>query len=323
MNRQTAIAIAFAAGMAGGLMSLAGLRPTAFSLPLLIVAPAAIYIASLGWGTVAGIIAAATATGIGFIWHGPAAIAVTGALLFAPAALAGHLANLAQPNPNGQGLLWYPLSDMLFRLMMALFVGFVIAGIAIGYERQEIAGAFSEFFREIMAADGAQPPSDEAIRQTAEAYAAMLPGVISGILLLAHVLVMHFSAVITARSGLLARPPEDLAANISLPKSALAIPGAGLFGIFFLGSPAFEIASLAAGLGIAGFALVGLGELHVSTRGRPARSAILFFSYLLLVVFGFPVFVLAVMGALRTLKGPAQNSLPPGSNGNGRSLPKP
>ncbi len=101
MNKQTVYAIAIGAGIAAGLMAIAGLRPSAFSLPLFIGAPFAVYVASLGWGTASGVIAAVVATGAALLWHGPAAAAVTAGLLFAPAALAGHLANLARPAPNG------------------------------------------------------------------------------------------------------------------------------------------------------------------------------------------------------------------------------
>ncbi len=321
MNRQTIYLTAIGAGIAAGLMALAGLRPSAISLPLLIAAPLAVYVASLGWGTAAGIIAAVVASCLALVWHGPVALAVTAGLLFAPAALAGHLANLAQPSGNGPGLIWYPLSGILLRLMLSIGVGFVIAGAALDYSASEVTGAFVGLFRELMTAnpDATMPP-DDMLQQSAQTYAALLPAVVPAMWLMAHVLVMHVSAVITRRSGLLARPPEDIAANVRLPSSALIIPLAGIAGMMMAPSPLYEICAVATGVGIAGFALSGIGELHLVTRGRPARQVVLFFAYLTLIIFGFPVFVFAAMGVARSLK-PAPASQPPrGPSGTGTNI---
>lgn len=316
MNRQTVYAIAFGAGIAAGLMSLAGLRPSAISLPLLIAAPLPVYVASLGWGTAAGVVSALVATAAALLWHGVAAAAVTAGLLFAPAALAGHLANLAQPHPQGQGMIWFPLTGILLRLAGSIGAGFVIAGVALGYHPDDVTSAFVGLFREVLATDpGAAVPDEALLEQSARTYAAMLPAVIPAMWLMAHVLVMHIAAVITARSGLLARPAEDIAANLRLPKAALAIPLLGVAGMAMLPSPAYEISAIAAGVGIAAFALSGIAELHVVTRGRPARGIVLFFSWLTLLIFGFPVFVFAAMGVARSLRPANTTQPPPGASG--------
>ncbi len=318
MNRQTVYAIAFGAGIAAGLMAVAGLRPSAFSLPLFIGAPFAVYVASLGWGTAAGVIAAIVATGAAVLWHGPAAGAVDAGLLFAPAALAGHLANLARPAPNGSGMDWYPISGILLRLMASLGAGFVVAGLALGYETNEVAAAFTGLFRELTASDpGATPPSEEVLQQSARAYAALLPAVIPAMWLFAHVLVMHLAAIVTSRSGLLARPAEDIAANVRLPSWAIAVPALGIAGMMLLGSPLYEISAIATGIGIAGFALCGLADLHFATRGKLARGIVLFFAWLTLVIFGFPVFIFAAMGIARSLRRMPPSQPPAGSSGPG------
>jgi hypothetical protein len=313
MSRQAIIGIAIAAGLASGLMAAAGFRPTPLAMPLLIGAPLAVYIASLGWGPVAGSIAALGGSAVVLGWHGPEALVIASGLLFVPAAVAGHLANLAQPAPSGSGMIWYPLPMLLLRLMAVLALGFIASGIVMGYEPQSVIEAFKQIFREIMASDPAlEMPSDELIARNAAAYAAMLPAVVPGMMLLAHVLVMHFAAIIASRSGLLARPAEDLATTFVLPRFALAIPLAGFAAMVALPHPAYEIAAIAAGLGTAAFALGGLAELHRATRGRPGRQALLAIAYLTLVVFGFPVLIFAVMGAVRTLRrAPQSPSGPP------------
>jgi hypothetical protein len=321
MNKQSIYGTAIGAGIAAGLMALAGLRPSAISLPLLIAAPLAVYVASLGWGTMAGIIAAVIASGLAMVWHGPVALAITAGLLFAPAALAGHLANLAQPNGNGSGLIWYPLSGILLRLMLSIGAGFVIAGAALGYQASEVTGAFVGLFREVLSADpNATVPPDDLLEQSAQTYAALLPAVVPAMWLMAHVLIMHLSAIITRRSGLLARPPEDIAANVQLPAVALIVPAVGIAGMMLAPSPLYEICAVAAGVGVAGFALSGLGQLHLITRGRPGRQMVLFFAYLALVIFGFPVFVFAAMGVARALKPATSNQPPRGPSGPGTNI---
>ena len=58
MNSNIALLIGLLAGLAAGLMVLAGFAGGSVSLVLIFASPAAVYIASLGWGTIAGIVAA-------------------------------------------------------------------------------------------------------------------------------------------------------------------------------------------------------------------------------------------------------------------------
>jgi hypothetical protein len=124
-----------------------------------------------------------------------------------------------------------------------------------------------------------------------------------------HVLVMHLSAMIVRQSGRLARPAEDIAATANLPVEALALPVAGITGMVLFAGPAYEIAAVAAGIGTAGFGLIGLAELHYVSRGRPGRGVMLFVSYLVLVLFSFPLLVFAGIGARRAIK--RRNRMPP------------
>ena len=322
MFKQRTLAIAIIAGLAAGLMALAGLRPSPIAMALLIAAPAAIYIASLGWGNLAGVVAAAIAASAALAWHGAPGFVIAGGLLFFPAALAGHLANLGQPDAAGKAMIWFPLSGILLALMAAIGIAFVVAGFALDYQPAAVSIAFKALFKELIAANaGLEVPPEAMLEQSAAAYTKMLPAVIPGVWLLVHVLVMHFSAMITARSGLLARPAEDIAANTRLPAAALVIPLAGLAGMAILASPFAEICAVAAGIGIAGFALTGIAELHLKTRGWPGRAATLFFAYFLLIVFGLPAIIFAIMGAARSLRNPVQNRPPsaPADRGNNAS----
>ena len=64
MNRQSGIVIGLIAGVAAGLMAAAALRAGSAALIMLLAAPVAVYLASLGWGTLSGFIAATIAAAV-------------------------------------------------------------------------------------------------------------------------------------------------------------------------------------------------------------------------------------------------------------------
>ncbi len=302
--------VAILAGLAGGLMALAGFHAGMSALLLLFAAPIAIYIATLGWGPVAGVVATAGAAATLLTGASFEAALVCTALLFAPAAWGGHLANLAQQ--GDRGVEWYPLGRLLAWMMVTVLAGFVIAGFALGYDSAQIAALFVEFFKEIAKNSPDTAPPAEAIENTARMYASIIPFIMPMIWLMLHMLVFHMAAMVTRLSGNLPRAPEDIAATITLPKQMLALPAAG-FGIMMIaGSPLYDIGAAAAGISVAGFGLCGLASLHHALRGRPSRGALLFLTYLTIVVFTLPLFVLAIMGAMRSVR--AGNGAPPSSS---------
>lgn len=301
MPNYTALAIALVAGIAAGAASLLG--ENGMLMPLMLAAPAGVYVASLGWGGIAGLIAAIAATVTVMLGSSATGAIVFAALSYAPAAWAGYLVNLARPSPDGKGLVWYPLSGILLRLMLALLAGFIVAGFAMGYDRAELADELAKVFSEVIRANPDLPPPDEAtLKANATLYVSIVPLVFPAIWLLIHVLVMQISVMIASRSGTLARPREDIAANIGLPAEALVLPLGGLVAMTLLASPGYEIGAIAAGLGISGFALLGLAGLHLGLRGRAGRGPILFANYLLLAIFTLPLIVFAVAGAWRALR---------------------
>ncbi|HPQ96889.1 MAG TPA: hypothetical protein PLN94_15000, partial [Thiolinea sp.] len=140
----------------------------------------------------------------------------SGTLLFLPAAWAGHLANLAQRVPancgngGGETVIWFPLSGILVRLMLALAAGFILTGWAIGFSGERVATLFAQIMGEAAKTNSdlaAPAPAD--LERSGQLYAALVPVVIPAIWLMMHVLVMHFAAVVVNRSGRLARPADD------------------------------------------------------------------------------------------------------------------
>ena len=300
MNSNIALLIGLLAGLAAGLMVLAGFAGGSVSLVLIFASPAAVYIASLGWGTIAGVVAAIGGSVIAAYAAGPQSAIFAAALLFGPAAWAGHLANLGQPAPDGRSMLWYPLPAILIRMSIAIGVGFLITGLAYGYNTQTIAKGLEEVFGEFVRANPQlAAPRQEDLAATARAYAAMMPVILPLMWLMLHVLVFYLAAMVARQSGKMARPGWDIPAEANLPYSTIGLPLAGLVGMTIAPSPVYEIAAIMTGVGIAAFGLVGLADLHLKNRGRPGRGMLLFASWMLIFMFGLPLLIFAVFGALR------------------------
>ncbi len=318
MNRQYGTIIGILAGLAAGLMIVAAFRSVTAALPMLFAAPIAIYIASLGWGTVAGFLAAIVGAG-GAMVAGTQVGLFAALLMFLPAAWIGHLANLAQPSEDGKSIIWYPLERMLAHLMATVAAGFIIAGIALGFNSAEIERGMVALLKEfVQAGDGTQAINEDNLEDSAKVYAALLPLIMPAMWLIMHVAVLNISASISRLSGKIARPRDDIPATANLPASMIAWPLAGLAGMFITASPIYEIASVVAGTGLAAFALTGLAEFHYNTRGRPGRGLLLFTTYLLIFMFTIPLLIFAVIGMVRAWR---RNSAPPGMNSTGASGP--
>lgn len=298
MKKYQGILIGTLAGVAAGLMIVAAFRSVTAALPMLFAAPIAIYIASLGWGTIPGFVAALLGAG-GALIGGPKVALFSALLMFLPAAWAGHLANLGRPSADGKSMVWYPLENILVHLMIAIAAGFIIAGYTLGYDRTEIEQGMVALLREFVKSGGSETVNEQNLKESARIYAALLPMVMPAIWVFMHIAVFSISAGIARLSGKVARPRDDIAATANLPVQLIAWPIAGIAGMFLTTGPIYEIAAVLAGTGIAAFSLIGLAEFHYTTRGRPARGLLIFSAYLLIFLFTIPLILFAVWGMIR------------------------
>ncbi|MEZ5872550.1 MAG: hypothetical protein R3D32_12050 [Nitratireductor sp.] len=303
MSNANTIGIGLVAGLAGGLMALAGLHSTSFAFFLMFSAPLAIAVASLGWGPLSGMLAAVVAVIIVAIQTQIEMAVATATLLFLPVAWAGHLANLAQPSPDNRQMVWFPLSGILFRLMIALFAGFIITGWISGFSAEKAAAAFAELLNEMAKNEPELPQIPEgSIEQNARVFAGILPIAIPAVFLMAHVLVLYLAAMVTRASGKLPRPRDDIPATANLPAIALGITPLGLIAMGMFASPLYEIGGVMAGIGIAGLGLVGLADMHFSMRGKPGGQFAIFVSWFALMVLSLPLVLFALFGAWRVIR---------------------
>src|SRR5690606_14735649 len=138
----TIIGIGLLAGLASALMSSGvivqgGAMAAAMAMVLYFLTPLPIFIVALGWGSSAGIVAAATATVAVGVVAVPLAALLMALTSFIPAAIGAYLSGLARPAEEVGGpkdiLVWYPLSDIVFRLALMVALSFIVIGAILGF----------------------------------------------------------------------------------------------------------------------------------------------------------------------------------------------
>lgn len=307
MKRNQAILTGLFAGIAAGVMVLGASSAGMLAFLLYFAAPAAVYIASMGWGGIAGLVAAVAGAGLAAMFGDNSIAGLTLALLFAPAAAVGHMANLGQRanmgEEAGKAIVWFPLSLILFRLMIMLAAGFILIGYLSGYTQQLAAQAFAEIMKQVSSANPDLPQlSNEILQDRASLYASIIPLVIPGIWLLMHVLTAFLAANITRRMGVLARDEEDIAATVNLPFEAIGFIVAGLAVMMLFPDPLALAGSVLVGIGVGGYALIGLAQMHYRTRPLPSRGLILALAYASIVMFTVPLLIFTIMGIFRSMR---------------------
>ncbi len=307
MNSKTLL-IAVVAGIASAVMAIAAAGLGVAGVPLFLAASLPIYFSALSWGTIAGMAASIVAIIVASTLVGPQAAIIVGLAHTIPASILGHQANLAQPSENGGGMVWYPVSNLLFNLTILIAIGLVIAGFLIGYSEVSLTPAMSEALKEVFRLNPPPVPlSDAEIEAAARKSFSILPFIFSGIWLVVHVLNCHVAGMISRASGFLPRPADDIPLNAGLPKYSLAVFLVALMLSVLLSGVAQQIAATFAGALMMAFALVGLAAFHLRLRGNSGGLPILVLSYLLIVVFYFPLILFAVGGIMRVSTNNSKN----------------
>ncbi|KQT88390.1 hypothetical protein [Aurantimonas sp. Leaf443] len=334
MNPKT-ILIAGAAGAAAALLFAGLVLQSASALSLALAAPIPIAIASLGWGSLAGFIAAAVATLIVGVLAGTPLSAATILLSMAlPTAIAGHLAGLARPRetletaptfprpiaeplprapqPAAPALDWYPLERVLFALTLCAAFACLILGWLIGYDPAEIGTAVGEALTQGDA--GLSAATNAQIAEVSALVVRLIPFVQPAVLVLTLVVGLYLGAFVTRLSGRLPRPRDDIPAAAALPRVSLGLFALAILGSFLPGAAGLA-ASVFAGAFICAFALVGLATMHRRTRGRAGRGLILFTAYAAILLLSFPLVLFAMLGVYETGRGrPAAVGGPPSND---------
>jgi hypothetical protein len=270
--------------------------PASFLLAYLAQLP--LFAAGLWMGTSAAGVAVAMGTLIAF---------VTGGFVFA---LAYFLANAGpayvlvrqalrwRPAPDG-GIEFYPIGNVLLTLVGLL--GALFAGLVFAFAGPEggLEAALKDFIVEAFRSLRAPGIDISRLEPFAEALARFFPGILGVSWLFMSVVNAALAFALVKRFAQPIRPAPKME-DLDLPASLM-----GLVAIFAAGS-------LLDGLGgfvslnmivlfVAVYALAGLSVLHAVTAKLQWRGVALGASYGAIIVFGWPIAVVAVLGLAEPL----------------------
>ena len=295
------VLIGIGAGAATALLFASVASGSLFSVLLFYLAPLPILIAALGWSHWAALIAAVFAS-VGLA-------AVFGPFLFAaflfgiglPAWWLGYLALLGRPTgqPAPNDMEWYPVGKLV---VWAAIVGALIviaALINFGSGEDGFRAALRSGLERVLRlqARAAKEPAPD-INRLLDFLVLALPPAAAVLTTITNVLNLWLAGRIVAVSGRLRRPPPDLAA-MQFPSYAPLLTGSAIAASFLPGLVGTAAGVLAAAMLMA-YALLGFAVLHHISRGMNARVFLLGGAYVSVLVLGWPVLLMMLLGLADT-----------------------
>lgn len=283
-----------AAGLASALLFASAGTGSLLSVILFYLATLPLMISGLGWGW----LTAAVGGAIGAVAIGTMLAPLAGLVFFltvgAPAAVLCYLALLSRTDPDGT-VEWYPIGRLVLwtALMGAVLVG--VAVYMVGTGMADFRNALVAMLSEMATVDTSGTAPDPAnIEQLADNMIALLPSFAAALWLATTLLNLYIAGRVVRASGRLIRPWPDVA-RLDLPMTA-AFGLLAATALWFAGGDIGRIAGpFAAALTLA-FAFVGLGVVHVVSRGSSARGLILLGLYVITFLSAWPLLLLAALG---------------------------
>lgn len=297
--------VGIGAGAAAALLFASVTSGTLLSIPLFYLAPLPIMIAGLGWSHWSALVAAvAAALALGLIFGGIFIVAFL-AMVGLPAWWLTYLAMLARPAGNGAGTLeWYPPGRLVTwaAVLGALIVIVAIPNFGLDGEsfRAGLRKSVTQMLRVESGAAGGSPtlPGVSNAPRLIEFMVGVIPPAAAVLATITNTFNLWLAARIVRFSGLLKRPWPPLPA-MTFPRllpTALAVAVA----LSFLSGLLGIMASVVGASLLMAYGLLGLAVMHAITQGMSARPFVLGVLYAAVMVFGWPILALSLLGLLDT-----------------------
>jgi len=295
--------IALIAGAASALMFASIVSGALISLVLFYLAPLPLMVAAIGWGPLyASLGGIAAAIGLGAIFGLPycIAFALTVAL---PAWWLGHLVLLGRhvasvtttaaiSAPAEPEIEWYPVGRILLWIAGFAMLTTIAALLTLGTDADAITGTLQRGLTRILRATDPQATGEA--DQFIEALVRIAPAAAAIVSMMTLTLNLWLSAKVTATSGRLRRPWPDLK-TAELPAMTLAVLCLAL-AFCFTGGLLAIVAQIATAALMMAYALTGFAVLHTLTLALKSRAFWLSTTYAAVVVFGWPVIAMVILG---------------------------
>ena len=299
--------IGIGAGAAAALLFASVTSGVWLSIPLFYLAPLPIMIAGLGWShwsAMAAALVGALALGIAF---GPVFFFSFLAVAGAPAWWLGYLAMLGRPAGNGAAALeWYPPGRLV--VWAALLGGLmVIAAIPnFGLDAESFRAGLRHALTHILSVDtatlaGAPPdvPGVDKADRLIDFLVAAIPPTAAVLATITNVLNLWLGGIIVKFSGRLNRPWPQLAA-MTFPRAVIAALAIAVV-LSFVGSLIGIAAGVFSASLLMAYGILGFAVLHAITRGMASRMFLLAGIYIAVLVLGWPVLALCLLGLIEAV----------------------
>jgi hypothetical protein len=295
------VLIGFGAGAASALLFAALASGSLLSVVLFYLAPLPIMLAAVAWSHLAGLVAAGVAaTALGLFlgrWFFVAHLVGIGI----PAYALAYLALLARPGEKPGEVEWYPVGRIV--LWSAVIAAGVIALAipAFGLDLESYRATLKAGFERVLRAQSGTP-AGEPLRlpgggdpaRLLEFLALVIPPVAATLSMLTSMVNLWLAGRIARLSGRLKRPWPDLSAMRFPPMAALALAAA--VAISFLPGHIGLAAALVAATLFLAYAILGFAVIHGVTRVFGARPAILAAVWASVLIIGWPVLAVMLLG---------------------------
>lgn len=296
-------AVVFASATTGAMM---------LRVILFLLTPLSLYLAGLGLGVIAGAIAAITATTVVMLMANPLTAEVYAISTAIPAVICTRFTLMSRGPEDDRE--WYPIGRVV--VVAALFAGvfamlaLILMGGDVDTLTKMLRGAVESFVKsELSQIPGAPEIGEAEVDQITRSTLATLPWALGLLAMATTLLNLWLAARITLASGRLVRPWPDLA-QFKMPAGATLALFAAIGLTFTGGLTGLLAAGVAAPFTLA-FALVGLGLVHVLTRGSRWRTFILSALYIGAVLVPHIGLLLALVGLAETVFGYRTTGKPP------------
>lgn len=302
------ITIGIGAGLASALLFASVTSGSPLAIILFYLAALPILIVTIGWNSLAGLIAALIAgvgLGVAIDWR----FAIPFVLgVGAPAWWLGYLTMLARVEPAANEgaaatLEWYPAGRLVLWAAILGALGVVVVIPYFGFDRQSFESALRASFERTLHAQTAPDgtltiPGINNPQRLLDVLVMIMPMAAAFLGTIIYLFNLWLSARIVRTSGRLRRPWPDLP-SIEFPPiaaglTAIAIAGSFLQNIVGLACSVFAVALFTA------YGALGLAVLHGITRGLRARLLALSIIYALILFQGWPILIVALIGLIDT-----------------------
>jgi hypothetical protein len=305
--------IGLGAGAAAALLFASVVSGSWLSVLLFYLAPLPIMIAGIGWSHWSAMIAAVTGAALLGSLLGTVFFFAFLAGAGVPAWWLGYLAMLARP-ASGAGLNggsknaaleWYPPGRLVVWAAVCAALIVVVAIPNFGTDVDSFRAGLSRALTSMLQAEtgdsAGAPLSVSGVSNTGRLIAFLVVAVPAAAAILAtitNVINLWLAARVVSFSGRLKRPWPQLS-RITFPPLVAAALAAAVVLSFFNGFVGIIASVLAASLLMA-YGVLGFAVLHALTQGIKSRAFLLGGIYAAVLVFGWPVLALCLLGLIDT-----------------------